>query len=285
MKSDGSPSVTALLAAAARAAHLVVDQAPPLFADTAAYALLGEHAEEFVGHHRAYGDHPLLAGARVGVTTRSHYTEERLASAVRDGMGQYVILGAGLDSYAHRGGGGIRVFEVDHPSTQQWKRARVEAAGLASADVTYVPVDLEAEPLTDALLEHGFDPSRPALFSWLGVTMYLTREAIAGTLTAIAAFAPGTEIVLDTMLPAEHRDEAGRLYIDLLAPAFAERGEALRTFLTPEEVTGLLAECGYATLDQVDQRASVDAALWNRADALHPAGLSLLTHARLRAGS
>lgn len=280
MKSDGSPSVTALLAAAARAAHLIVDQAPPLFADTAAYALLGEYAEEFVGHHRAYGDHPLLAGARVGVTTRSRYTEARLASA--DGIGQYVILGAGLDSYAHRGGEGIRVFEVDHPSTQRWKRARVADAGLATGNVTYVPVDLETEPLADALVEHGFDPSRPAMFSWLGVTMYLTREAITETLTTIAAFAPGTEIVLDTMLPAERRDEAGQLYIDLLAPAFAERGEALRTFLTPEEVAAVLAECGYTTLDQAGQRASVDASLWDRADALRPAELSSLTHARLR---
>lgn len=283
MKSDGTPSMTALLAAAARAAHLIVDQDPPLFADTAAHALLGEHAEEFVGHHRAYGDHPLLAGARVGVTTRSRYTEERLASAVRAGIGQYVILGAGLDSYACRASG-VRVFEVDHPSTQQWKRARVESAGLTAADVTYVPVDLETEPLAGALLEHGFDPSRPALFSWLGVTMYLTREAITDTLTTIAAFAPGTEIVLDTMLPAEHRDEAGQMYIDLLAPAFAERGEALLSFPAPEEVTALLADCGYETLEQVDQRASVEASLWNRTDALRPAELSLLTHARLREG-
>lgn len=123
MKSDGTPSMTALLAAAARAAHLIVDDAPPLFADTAAYALLGERADEFVGHHRTYGDHPLLAGARVGVTTRSRYTEECLASSVRAGIGQYVILGAGLDSYAYRSSGGVKVFEVDHPPTQEWKRA------------------------------------------------------------------------------------------------------------------------------------------------------------------
>jgi methyltransferase (TIGR00027 family) len=274
--------MTALLAAAARAAHLIVDEAPPLFADTSAYALLGGHAEEFVGHHRAYGRHPLLAGARVGVTTRSRYTEERLASAVRGGVSQYVILGAGLDSYAYRSDGAVAVFEVDHPSTQQWKRDQVADAGIAAPDVTYVPVDLETEPLSGALLAHGFDPARPALFSWLGVTMYLTREAIAETLTAIAAFAPGAEIVLDTMLPAELRDEAGQSYIDLLTPAFAERGEALLSFLSPDEVVGLLAECGYDTVEQVSQRDSVDTALWDRADELHPAELSLLTHARVR---
>jgi methyltransferase (TIGR00027 family) len=274
--------MTALLAAAARAAHLIVDDAPPLFADTAAYALLGERADEFIGHHRTYGDHPLLAGARVGVTTRSRYTEECLASSVRAGTGQYVILGAGLDSYAYRSGGGVKVFEVDHPATQEWKRALVADAGIESPDVTYVPVNLETEPLSGGLLECGFDPARPALFSWLGVTMYLTREAIAETLTAIAAFAPGTEIVLDTMLPADHRDEAGQMYADLLVPAFAEHGEAWVSFFSPDEVAALLAECGYETIEQVSQRESVDAAMWDRSDSLHPADLSLLTHARLR---
>lgn len=272
--------MTALLAAAARAAHLVVDQDPPLFADTLAYALLGDRADEFVGHHRLYGQHPLLAGARVGVSCRSRYTEERLAASVRAGIEQYVILGAGLDSYAYRSDGGVRVFEVDHPDTQEWKRARVAEAGVESPHVTYVPVDLETEPLKESLLDHGFDPTRRALFSWLGVTMYLTRDAIADTLMTIAGFAPGTEIVIDTMLPAEHRDEAGQLYIDLLAPAFAERGEALLSFLAPEEVADLLTECGYETIEQVTQRESVDPTLWDRSDALHPAEISLLTHAR-----
>ncbi len=276
--------MTALLAAAARAAHLVVDAAPPLFADTAAYALLGDRADELVGHHRAYGEHPLLAGARVGVTTRSRFTEERLAEGVRAGIGQYVILGAGLDSYACRSQSGeaVRVFEVDHPATQRWKRALVAEAGLASTYATYVPIDLETEPLAYGLLQHGFDPARPALFSWLGVTMYLTRAAIAETLTAIAAFAPGTRIVLDTVLPAGHRDEAGQLYADLLVPAFAKRGEAWVSFFTPDEIAGLLAACGWETIEQVSQRASVDAALWDRSDALRPAELSLLTHARVR---
>ncbi|MGH3377503.1 MAG: class I SAM-dependent methyltransferase [Actinoallomurus sp.] len=282
MKSDGTPSLTALLAAAARAAHLVVDDAPPLFTDTVAYALLGMHAEELIGHHRTYGEHPLLAGARVGVTARSRYTEGCLASGVRDGIDQYVILGAGLDSYAFRSDGGVRTFEVDHPDTQEWKRAQAAGAGLESPDMTYVPVDLETEPLADGLLKYGFDPARPALFSWLGVTMYLTRGAIAETLTTIAAFAPGTQIVVDTMLSADHRDEAGQSYLDILIPAFAQHGEELRSFLSPDEVVALLAECGYETIEQVDQRASVDAALWDRSDSLRPAQLSLLTHARLR---
>jgi methyltransferase (TIGR00027 family) len=148
--------------------------------------------------------------------------------------------------------------------------------------VTYVPVDLETESLVDGLLQYGFDPTRPALFSWLGVTMYLTRDAIAETLKTIASFAPGTQIVLDTMLSADHRDEAGQSYMDVLVPAFADRGEAFLSFFSPEEVTALVAECGYETIEQVNQRESVDAALWDRSDALGPAQISLNTHARVR---
>ncbi|MGI5229470.1 class I SAM-dependent methyltransferase [Actinoallomurus sp. CA-142502] len=274
--------MTALLAAAARAAHLIVDQAPSLFADTTAYTLLGEHAEVLVGHHQANSGDSLLAGGRVSVTTRNRYTEEHLAAAVRDGVGQYVILGAGLDSYAYRTDGSVKVFEVDHPATQQWKRDQVAGTGLTAPDVTYVPVDLETEPLAGALLDHGFDPACPALFSWLGVTMYLTREAIAQTLTTIAMFAPGTEIVFDTMLPAGQRDETGQFHIDRLTSSSAEQGEALLSFLSAGDVAGLLAERGYDTIEQVGQRESVDATLWDRSDALRPAVLFLLTHARVR---
>src|SRR5690242_16881590 len=107
-----------MTAAAARAAHLIVDDAPPIFADSLAYQLLGDAAESFVGYHRTHGDHPVLVGARAAVTTRSRYTEDRLAAS---GLTQYVILGAGLDSFAYRSSSPIRVFEVDHPDTQQWK--------------------------------------------------------------------------------------------------------------------------------------------------------------------
>src|SRR5215469_338185 len=102
---DGQLSFTALTAAAARAAHLIVDQEPWIFADTLAAALLGERAEELISFHKLHGTHPVLAGARAQVTCRSRYTEDALSRAVRRGVGQYVVLGAGLDSFAHRSGG------------------------------------------------------------------------------------------------------------------------------------------------------------------------------------
>src|SRR4051794_24645362 len=121
---NGRPSRTALTAAAARAAHLIVDSPPLIFADTVAYELLGEQAEEFIGYHRTRGEHPILSAVRATATVRSRYTEDRLAEAVARGVTQYVILGAGLDSYAYRSdpAGPVRVFEVDHPATQRWKR-------------------------------------------------------------------------------------------------------------------------------------------------------------------
>src|ERR1700733_5078159 len=122
----GQPSASALTAAAARAAHLIVDGQPTIFADPLAAALLGGQAEELIGYHKRHGTHPVLVGARGQVPCRSRYAEHVLALAIGGGVSQYVILGAGLDSFAYRGGllaGRVRVFEVDHPASQQAKRA------------------------------------------------------------------------------------------------------------------------------------------------------------------
>ncbi|HEV2637962.1 MAG TPA: class I SAM-dependent methyltransferase [Actinocrinis sp.] len=287
------PSQTALLAAAARAAHLIVDDKPLIFSDPLAYALLGDRAEEFLQYHRLHGTHVVLAEARSAVITRSRFTEERLVEAVDRGVDQYVILGAGLDSYAFRqparGRNGLRVFEVDHPATQLWKRDRLrEIAESPFSDLqddsplTFVPVDLETEPLTPHLLANGFDPARPAFVSWLGVTMYLTREAIDAALAAIGALAPGTEIVVDYLLPAELRDEAGQTYVDNVAPISAERGEPWVTFLSPEEMAELLHEHGFEVIRQVTRRESVEPEYWDRTDALQPSSLGMLAHAGVR---
>lgn len=297
MMGNGEPSQTALTAAAARAAHLIVDAEPLIFRDTLAYALLGERADELVDYHRRHGDHVVLAAARVAVTTRSRYTENRLAAALRAGVTQYVILGAGLDSYAYRtqpntGGGDIRVFEIDHPATQQWKRERLAAAGIpVPPALAYVPVDLETDLETDrktespidGLLRGGFDLAAPAIVSWLGGTMYLTRDAIGRTLAMLARLAPGTELIADHMVPEELRDEAGQTYVDLVMPVAAAGGEPWLTFLGPRDAAALMAEHGLEVIEHVRERDTVDAALWDRADPLRPCELSVLTRARVGA--
>ncbi|MBO3747982.1 class I SAM-dependent methyltransferase [Streptosporangiaceae bacterium NEAU-GS5] len=278
----GQPSRTALLAAAARAAHLIVDGEPTVFADPLAYRLLGDGAEELVSYHRLHGEHMVLAGARAAVTTRSRYTEERLARAADAGITQYVILGAGLDSFAYRSDADVRVFEVDHPATQEWKRARLDEARIPVPDsVAYVPMDFESELLLDRLPEAGFDVTRPALVSWLGVLMYLSGEAIDRTLTELSAFAPRTEIVADYMLRPELCDEDGRMYGELVGATSAQGGEPWLSRFSPEEVAGLLKGHGFEVIEQATQRDSVDLTLWERSDAFRALGLAMVAHARV----
>ena len=284
------PSFTALTAAAARAAHLIVDAEPVIFADTLAAALLGERAEELIGYHRLHGTHPVLAGARVQVTCRGRYTEDALDQAVARGVAQYVILGAGLDTFAYRPGrsaasalagqpSGLRVFEVDHPATQDWKRRALAAANVAvPGNVTFVAADLTTQSLSTCLRAAGFDTAAPALVSWLGVTMYLTRDAIARTMTAVGGFAPGTELIADYMLPADLRDEAGALYGTLVAQACAERGEPWLSVLAPDELSDLARRRGFAAVRHIRQRDTIPAGLWTRSDALRPADLAMLFH-------
>jgi Leucine carboxyl methyltransferase len=133
---DRQPSQTALAAAAARAAHLVVDQEPLIFRDPVAAGLIGEPGAEMVGYHQRSGDHIVLAGTRAQVTVRSRYTEQRLAELTDRGLDQYVLLGAGLDSFAYRSplAPGLRIFEVDHPASQRWKRQLLAAAHLTPPD-------------------------------------------------------------------------------------------------------------------------------------------------------
>ena len=286
--STSAPSTSALTAAAARAAHLIVDSQPPIFADSLAVTFLGD----LLAYHRMNGSHDVLVGARTTVTTRSRYTEDRLAEAVRRGVTQYLILGAGLDSFAYRSplARQIRVTEVDHPATQRWKRRLLTGHGISpEGDVRYVEADLEAADLaapdlrapdlrdgdlrdgdlTTRLAAAGFDFSRPALISWLGVTMYLTRPAIAATLAVAGRCAPGTELI------AEYDGQ-------LVAPGAAERGEPWLTFLRPAEVTALLNDHGFGDVTHVGPRDMVDAGLWARSDALRPARLFQVADARIR---
>ncbi|MEU5259059.1 class I SAM-dependent methyltransferase [Amycolatopsis sp. NPDC021455] len=278
-------SRTAFTAAAARAAHLLVDAEPFLFSDTLAAPLLGDQAEELLAYHRLHGTHPILAGARAEAVCRSRYTEERLTRA-NSGIDQYLILGAGLDSFAYRTPPGrFRVFEVDHPATQTVKRELLDAAGVAvPASVTFVPVDFETDPLRECVVQSGLDPFRPVFVSWLGVTMYLTREAVASTLAQLGGLAPGSEIVTDHLLPEQLRDAAGNGYAEAVGPVAARQGEPWRTFLSPADMAGLVRDAGFEVVGQAGQRESVAARLWHRTDALRPAALSALTHARLPRG-
>lgn len=283
MAVDASPSFTALTAAAARAAHLVVDQPPYIFSDTAAAAILGELAAGLVRYHEDHPGHPILATARGQVLCRSRYAETHLAAAVAAGVRQYVLLGAGLDTFACRSSlaGELAIWEVDHPATQAWKRSALAAAQIDTGrSVTFIPAELGSGSLAACLGAGGFEFGQAAVISWLGVTMYLDDHAIRDTLSALSDCAPGTELILDYMLPAGLRDETADGYVSQVAAAAADRGEPWLTFASPADITTLLAEFGFSIVEHVRQRDAIAADLWHRSDALRPAELSMIARAR-----
>jgi methyltransferase (TIGR00027 family) len=277
------PSRTAMLTAAARAAHLVVDREPWIFEDVCAARLLGDDADELVASHHRGANADALASVRVAITTRSRYAENRLADAVRRrGTAQYVLLGARLDSFAYRSplAGRVRVFEVDHPATPAWKRRRLGDAGISPAErVRFVPVDFGVDALAERLLEAGLDHSEPAFVSRLGVSQYLSRSAITATLDVIGGLSPGSELVMEYLVPAPLRDAGGQAIAAFFMPLAAAVDEPWLTFLTPAEMRDMLAASRVTAVDDVGRREMIDASLWRRSDHLRPHELGRLVRA------
>jgi methyltransferase (TIGR00027 family) len=267
------PSQTALSSAAARAAHLLVDHEPHLFRDKLAASLLGGLADEMIGYHRTHGDHLILSGTRALTTTRGRYTEEHLTKAR---AARYIVLGAGLDTFAYRlaPDAGIDVIEVDHPATLEWKRALLATAGITVPEtLTFLAADFESgAPALRHIppVDGGPGNSRPTVVSWLGVTMYLTREAIEATLAEVARLGPGTELIMEYALPPELRDPVGEAYAEFAAQVVSDRGEPYITFLHPDDVTALLKAQGFHVAEHIRMQDTVPPAQWSRSDALRP---------------
>jgi methyltransferase (TIGR00027 family) len=167
-----------------------------------------------------------------------------LARAVADGVAQYVLLGAGLDTFAHRNPyPQLRVFEVDHPATQQWKRELLATSKLhAPANLIYTPVDFESQSLAEQLQSAGFNSAAPAFFAWLGVVPYLTPEAFRTTIAFVASQARGSGLVLDYGQPRSALPFLEQLAFDSLAARVQLAGEPFQLFFTPSEIAGELKE-------------------------------------------
>src|SRR5262245_6687150 len=190
------PSRTALMIARQRAAHQVLDHGS-ILNDPFAMKILQEDEKDVLQFANA---HPLASIGRLFTAARSRIAEDALSGAVERGIRQIVILGAGLDTFALRNPHGarqIRIYEVDHPATQAWKRQRLADAQLTIPPwLNFVPVDFERDDLGEALAGAGFQEKSPAFFTWLGVVPYLTREAVGGTLDFIASI-QNSEVVFD----------------------------------------------------------------------------------------
>lgn len=206
MIGDG-PSQTALHVAAARAAHLRFDPPPHLLEDRLAETLLGDEAEPLIESYADPGSWVLLEN-RLFLPLRARFAEDRLAAAYRDGVRQLVVLGAGLDSYAFRRPAAqaeLRVYEVDHPSTQRWKTERIAALGWeVPATLRFVPCDFEESRVSDALGDTSFDAAAPTIVTWLGVTYYLEPDTTHGALVDLRRIlAARSEVILDYQFPME----------------------------------------------------------------------------------
>jgi methyltransferase (TIGR00027 family) len=245
----GKASRTALRVAIRRAAHQLVDR-PPVLDDPIAVRLIGSDYPRDL--ERA--SHKVARDFRAYLAARSRFAEDHLAQAVEAGVKQYVVLGAGLDTFAYRNPfAALRVFEADFPATQSWKREMLNAARIEPpAGLTYVPLDFEHRSLLESLGDNGFDSSSPAFFSWLGVVPYLTIDAFRSTLAAIAGLPRGTGLVFDYSVPPESLTPERRAIFDRLAGRVAAAGEPLQLFFTPEEMEAKLRAAGFFRLEQVN---------------------------------
>ena len=228
-----------------RAAHHLLDD-PRVHDDPLALAILGDsQAAAMRADPRRFEDGLVAPVLRAFLAVRSRLAEDALAEVVATGVRQYVVLGAGLDTFAYRNPHRtLRVFEVDHPATQAWKRQRLADARIAVPEgVTFAAVDFAAEPLPTALLTAGLRGEEPSFFSWLGVTAYLEPRNVLATLTAIAPFAAnGGGVVFDYNIPPASLAPLQRAAFERLAARVAAAGEPFRGSFEP----GALVEAMHA---------------------------------------
>lgn len=248
-ETTGSPraaSRTAYGVAVARAAHLVLDGEPPVLNDTVVGRLLGGGVQAQIHAHAGELQAPDSRGLRSSVVLRSRFAEDALRDAVEEGAEQYVLLGAGLDTFAYRQPPWARrlaVVEVDHPASQAAKRAALAAAGIEiPPNVRFADVDFERETLSDGLARCGVDTAKRTFFSWLGVTMYLTRDAIEATLRTVLSFPKRSAVVFTFVQPNPDPDSPA----SKLAAGSASVGEPWISFFTPGEVGAMLRSLGFS---------------------------------------
>ncbi len=279
------PSATAQRVAMQRAAHQLLDD-PKVFDDPVALRIIGKNsASALRADPPQFESTPLSPYLRAFVAARSRYAEDELALGVRRGVRQYVILGAGLDTFAYRNPhpqGVLHVFEVDRPTTQAWKRARLEEVGITlPGDLTFAPVDFETQTLAEGLLGAGYDPGKCTFFSWLGVTEYLTTEAVMATLRFIASAPVGSEVVFDYMLSPSLLTPAQRPRFDALAQRVASAGEPWQAFFDPALLTRDLRAMGFGYVEDNGPEEINTRYFKDRRDGLRVGSLSHLRKAQV----
>ncbi len=261
---EGKPSQTALMVAMLRARHFLHEPEPKILRDSLAGLLGGapepeqvtRYLEQIKGAFTALSDANtavrFVSQLEHSVCIRARLVEEELAKAKERGATQFVVLGAGLDSTAYREQdllSGLEVFEVDHPDSQRWKRDCLKNGGVDIPDnVTFVPFDFENTTLKAALSLGGVDSSKITVFSWLGVQMYLTDEAVRGTLAVMAGFAPGSSLIMDFVSPSyETATSEQKSSVDDLREIVAGMREPFLSEYLPKELAQRFDDAGFSS--------------------------------------
>lgn len=276
---EGQPSRTAERVAAERAAHQILDS-PRLLDDPLAIQLVSPDCrQELLEHPERHDRSPLSRPTRAIVVVRTRVAEDELATT---GVSQYVLLGAGLDTFAYRNRyPNVRVYEVDQPDTQNLKHSRLQRAGLAPPpNMTFVPCDFSRDAVADALAAGGFDRTRPAVFAWLGVVMYLDAADVAGTLRYIATLPAPTSVIFDYAQPPEAFPWLQRVFYRMVLDRLAQIGEPWKSFMQPEPLREQLLSLGFSSVEDLGGDEINDRYLANRSDGLKARGIGRIAIAR-----
>ncbi|NLE78649.1 MAG: class I SAM-dependent methyltransferase [Rhodococcus sp.] len=267
---SGEPDATAVRTALWRALHTLIDDAPHVLDDTIGLRLAGV---DETWRERPDMDPVRTRPNRASIVARSRAAEDALAASGA-GARQLVVLGAGLDTTAQRYPGDVRVFEIDAPATQAWKRARLADLGLLDpARLTLVPVDFEVdESWLSAATEAGLNPATPTVVSMLGVAMYLTRDAISATLRQAASLAPGSMMVMGFSRPIEMAPAEIRPLLEGAAAGAAASGHPWLSLLSPDDAVALARGAGFAEVQVVTSEDLHARYFADRADGLSPVG-------------
>jgi methyltransferase (TIGR00027 family) len=262
---------TAARAALWRALHVQVDPPPHVFEDEIGLKLVAPDD----GWQQRPDMSPFTRPFRASIVARARFIEDLVAEQAARGVGQYVILGAGLDTFVQRRpelATHLIVFEVDQPGPQEWKRQRLVDLGFGIPSfLRLVPVDFEGgDAWWEQLAASGFDPKMPAVVASTGVSMYITKEAIAATLRQVAGFAPGSTFAMSFMLPIEMADPELRPGIEQAAKGARANGTPFISFFTPTEMLALAREAGFREVQHVSAAALAQRYFAERSDGLRP---------------
>ncbi|WP_448333149.1 class I SAM-dependent methyltransferase [Streptomyces sp. DSM 41534] len=267
-----APDSTAVRVALWRAMHVQVDPPPHVLQDEIGLRLAAPD-DDWRG--RPDMDPDTTRGFRAAVVARARFIEDLVAEQADRGVTQYVILGAGMDTFAQRRpeiASRLRIFEVDQPGPQAWKRHRLVELGYGIPEWLHlVPVDFEAsESWLERLTAAGFDPAQPAVIVSTGVTMYLTEDATAATLRQIAGLAPGSTLAMTFLLPAELLDDADRPGLRKSKEGAQAAGTPFISFYAPQDMLALAREAGFKDVRHVSGASHAERYFAGRADGLRP---------------